>query len=246
MDGDLVAFQFDSYHDLRTAFAFFVSAAGSKLDAYETENGENMDDTWNPVWWTETQIDDKGWTMEAKIPFSQLRFDRSGKGVWGLQLARYIFRTSETSLWQPISKEAPGWIHLIGELHGLESINPKKQAEISPYMVTGAERFEKNPDDPFRSDGNDYQYNAGLDAKIGITNNFTLDLTVNPDFGQVESDPSKVNLTAFETYFEEQRPFFIEGKNIFDFDLAVSSMNNLFYSRRIGRRPQRDLDLIDG
>lgn len=246
IDGDFVAFQFDSYHDLQTAFTFFASAAGSKMDAYETGNGENMDNTWNPIWWTETQIDDKGWTLEAKIPFSQLRFDRSGEGVWGLQVARYLFRTSETSLWQPISKEAPGWIHLLGELHGLASIDPKKQAEISPYIVTGTERFEKDADDPFLSDGNARQFNAGLDAKIGITNNFTLDLTVNPDFGQVESDPSQVNLTAFETFFEEQRPFFIEGKNIFNYDLGVSSMSNLFYSRRIGRRPQHDPDLNDG
>ncbi len=154
--------------------------------------------------------------------------------------------THETSLWQPISREAPGWTHLIGELHGLESIDPKKQAEITPYFVAGTERFEKDADDPFLSDGNTRQFNAGLDAKIGITNNFTLDLTVNPDFGQVESDPSQVNLTAFETFFEEQRPFFIEGKNIFNYDLGVSSMSNLFYSRRIGRRPHHDPDLNDG
>ena len=98
IDGDMLAFQIDSYHDLQTAFTFLVSAAGSKMDGYMTENGDNMDDTWNPIWWVKTQVDDKGWTAEAKIPFSQLRFDRSSGGVWGFQLAREIFRKSETSL----------------------------------------------------------------------------------------------------------------------------------------------------
>ncbi len=246
IDGDMVAFQFDSYHDLQTAFTFFVSAAGSKMDVYQSQDGDNEDETWNPIWWVKTQVDDQGWTAEAKIPFSQLRFDKSSGGIWGFQVAREIFRIEETSLWQPMSKESPGWVHLIGELHGLQEIDPKKQADITPYVVAGSEWFEKDPEDPFLADGNSRILNAGLDAKIGITNNFTVDLTVNPDFGQVEADPSEVNLTAFETFFEEQRPFFIEGKNIFDFDLAVHSMDNLFYSRRIGRRPHHYPDLDDG
>jgi len=246
IDGDMVAFQLDSYHDLQTAFSFFVSAAGSKMDFYMSNNGENQDLTWNAIWWTKTQVDDQGWTMEAKIPFSQLRFDRSSGGVWGFQVAREIYRNSETSLWQPISKESPGWVHLIGEVNGLENINPKKQADMTPYMVAGSEWFEADAENPFRTEGVDRQLNGGVDAKIGITNNFTLDLTVNPDFGQVESDPSEVNLTAFETFFEEQRPFFIEGNNIFDYDLAVHSRNNLIYSRRVGRRPQHYPDMDDG
>lgn len=246
IDGDMVAFQMDSYHDLQTAFTFFISAAGSKSDAYETEDGDNMDDTWNPIWWVKTRVDDQGWTAEAKIPFSQLRFDRSSGGVWGFQVAREIFRSSETSLWQPMSRESPGWVHLMGELHGLQDIDPKKQAEIIPYALGGSEWYEKDNEDPFRADGYRRILNAGLDAKLGITNNFTLDLTVNPDFGQVEADPSDVNLTAFETFFEEQRPFFIEGKNIFDFDLAVFNMGNMFYSRRIGRRPHHYPDLEEG
>lgn len=223
-----------------------VSATGSKEDAFETEDGDNMDETWNPVWWVKTQVDELGWTAEMKIPFSQLRFDKNSGGVWGLQVAREVFRNNETSLWQPISNEAPGWIHLIGELHGLGDIDPKKQAEIAPYIVAGNQWFEKDPEDPFRSEGRDPFFNAGLDAKLGITNNFTLDLTVNPDFGQVEADPSQVNLTAFETFFEEQRPFFIEGKNIFDYDLAIYNMGNLFYSRRIGRNPQYEPELDEG
>ncbi len=246
IDGDMVAFQFDSYHDLQTAFTFFVSVAGSKMDAYESENGENMDDTWNPIWWAKAQVDDQGWTVEARIPFSQLRFDRSSGGVWGFQVAREVFRNSETSLWQPISRESSGWVHLMGELHGLQDIDPKKQAEIIPYAVAGAELFGKEPENPFKSDGYNPIINAGLDAKIGITNNFTLDLTVNPDFGQVEADPSELNLTAFETFYQEQRPFFIEGNNILDFDLANYNQDNIFYSRRIGRRPHHEPDLDEG
>jgi hypothetical protein len=246
VDGDWVAFQFDSYHDLQTAFTFVVSAAGSKLDSYFSSDGENEDETWDAIWWVKTQIDDRGWTAEAKIPFSQLRFDRNSGGIWGLQVARMEFRNSENSLWQPISREAPGWVHLIGELQGLRDIDPKKQAEIVPYAVAGSEWYEKDTEDPFRASGHDRILNAGLDAKVGITNNFTLDMTLNPDFGQVEADPSEVNLTAYETFFREQRPFFIEGKNIFDFDLAIQNLGGLFYSRRIGRRPQHYPELQDG
>ena len=245
MDGDFVAFQFDSYHDLQTGFTFFASAAGSKMDALQSNDGDSEDLTWDPIWWVETQIDDRGWTLEARIPFSQLRFDKHSNGIWGFQVARAVFRTGEVSVWQPIARNAPGWIHLIGELHGLQNINPRKQADLTPYAVAGIETFQKDPENPFRSDGKNYVYNAGLDAKIGVTNNFTLDFTVNPDFGQVEADPSEVNLTAFETFFEEKRPFFIEGKNLFDYDMAIHNMDNLFYSRRIGRRPQYDPDLDD-
>jgi hypothetical protein len=246
IDGDMMAFQFDSYHDLQTAFTFIASAAGSRADFFMSSDGENEDETWNAIWWVKTQVDDQGWTLEAKVPFSQLRFDRNSGGVWGFQVAREIYRNSEMSLWQPMSKEQPGWVHLMGEINGLENIDPRKQADLTPYMVAGSEWFDKEPEDPFRKDGVDRTFNAGLDAKIGVTNNFTLDLTVNPDFGQVEADPSVVNLTAFETFFREQRPFFIEGNNIFNYDLAVHTRNSMFYSRRIGRRPQYYPDLGTG
>ncbi len=246
IDGDMVAFIFDSYHDLQTGFTFIVSAAGSKMDFYLTGDGSDQDITWDAIWWAKTQIDDQGWTAEIKIPFTQLRFDKSSGGTWGFQVSREIYRISEQSFWQPMSKEAPGFVHLFGQINGLENINPKKQAEITPYMVAGSEWFEKEPENPYRADGYKRRLTGGVDAKIGITNNFTLDLTVNPDFGQVEADPSQVNLTAFETFFEEQRPFFIEGKNIFDYNLAMFGPNNLFYSRRIGRRPQHFPEMDEG
>jgi hypothetical protein len=246
IDGDMVAFLFDSYHDLQTGFVFLISAAGSKADFYMSDDGGSEDPTWDAIWWAKTQIDDQGWTAEVKIPFTQLRFDKSSGGIWGFQVAREIFRKSETDFWQPISREAPGFVHLMGQLDGLSNIDPKKQAEIAPYVVTGSEWFEKEPENPYRAEGIKRHINAGVDAKIGITNNFTLDLTVNPDFGQVEADPSQVNLTAFETFFEEKRPFFIEGKNIFDYSLGMAGWNNLFYSRRIGRRPQHYPSMEEG
>ena len=246
IDGDMVAFLFDSYHDLQTAFVFLVSVAGSKADFYMSDDGGSEDETWDAIWWASTRIDDQGWTAEIKVPFTQLRIEKSSGGVWGCQVAREIYRSSETDFWQPISREAPGFIHLMGQIDGLENIDPKKQAEIAPYLVTGSEWFEKEPENPYREDGYKRILNGGIDAKIGITNNFTLDLTVNPDFGQVEADPSEVNLTAFETFYEEKRPFFIEGKNIFDYSLGMGGRNNLFYSRRIGRRPQNYPDLEDG
>ena len=246
IDGDMVAFLFDSYHDLQTGFVFLISAAGSKADFYMSGDGNNEDPTWDAIWWAKTQIDELGWTAEVKIPFTQLRFDKSSGGVWGFQVAREIYRISETDFWQPISKEAPGFVHLMGQIDGLSNIDPKKQAEIAPYFVAGSEWFEKEPENPYRADGYKRYLNAGVDAKIGITNNFTLDLTVNPDFGQVEADPSQVNLTAFETFFEEKRPFFIEGNNIFDYSLGMHGQNNLFYSRRIGRRPQHFPSMDEG
>jgi len=246
IDGDMVAFLFDSYHDLQTGFVFLISAAGSKADFYMSNDGSSEDPTWDAIWWAKTQVDDQGWTAEVKIPFTQLRFDKNSGGIWGFQVAREIYRNSETDFWQPISKEAPGFVHLMGQLDGLSHIDPRKQAEIAPYVVTGSEWFEKVPENPYKADGYKRYLSAGVDAKIGITNNFTLDLTVNPDFGQVEADPSRVNLTAFETFFEEKRPFFIEGKNIFDYSLGMHGANNLFYSRRIGRRPQHYPDMDEG
>jgi hypothetical protein len=246
IDGDMVAFLFDSYHDLQTGFTFVISAAGSRADFYMSGDGSEEDETWDAIWWAKTRIDEQGWTTEVKIPFTQLRFDKNSGGTWGFQVAREIYRSNETDFWQPLSKEAPGFVHNFGQIDGLENMDPKKQAEITPYVVAGSEWFEKEPENPYRADGHKRRLTGGVDAKIGITNNFTLDLTVNPDFGQVEADPSQVNLTAFETFFEEQRPFFVEGKNIFDFTLGMHGSNNLFYSRRIGRRPQHYPDMEDG
>jgi len=234
--GDRVNIVFDSYHDKRTAFLFTTTAAGVKGDEFATDNGNNIDDSWNPVWYTKASIDDKGWIAEMKIPLSQLRFGKAKEQVWGLNVVRQIFRADEMSLWQRVPKDAPGFVSESGELRGLIDLKPQKQLEIQPFTVLEYKSFPKEAGNPFR-DGQDFNINGGLDAKIGITNDLTLDLTVNPDFGQVEADPSAITLDGFEIFFREQRPFFVENKNIFDFNFA-DSQDNLFFSRRIGRSPQ--------
>ena len=241
-DGDLVAIILDSFHDLRTGFMFGISSSGVKYDQMFSNDGQNEDSSWDPNWWVKTSINDEGWVAEMKIPFSQVRFEKNSGEKWGLEVIRTLYRKNETSLWQHIPKDSPGFIHLIGELSGLEQIKPRKIFDITPYGVAKVETFKAEPGNPFMEKGRLSKINGGIDAKIGITNNMTMDLTINPDFGQVEADPSEVNLSAYETFFKEKRPFFIEGNNITNFNLGIGDgdvgNDNLFYSRRIGRRPQ--------
>jgi hypothetical protein len=249
-DGDLVGIIVDSFHDQRTGFLFGVSSAGVKYDQMFTSDGQNEDSSWDPNWWVKTSINNEGWIAEMKIPFSQVRFDKNSGGIWGLEMARVLYRKNETDFWQHIPKDAPGLVHLFGELSGLDRIKPRKIFDVTPYGVAKTETFEKVPDNPFLKDGKKAGVNAGIDAKIGVTNNMTMDLSINPDFGQVEADPSEVNLSAYETFFSEKRPFFIEGNNITNFNIGLGDgdvgNDNLFYSRRIGRRPQGDPELKDG
>jgi len=241
--GDRINVLIDSYHDKRTGFVFTVTAAGVKGDEIATDNGDNIDDSWNPVWDTKANIDSEGWTAEMKIPLSQLRFGNAKEQIWGLNIVRRIFRKNESSVWQRLPVDAAGFVSEAGELHGLIGLVPQKQLEIQPFTVLQADTFPKEEGNPFR-DGNDFKFNAGLDAKIGITNDLTLDLTVNPDFGQVEADPAEISLDGFEIFFEEQRPFFVENKNIFDYRFG-GNRDNLFFSRRIGRSPQGSPDITD-
>jgi hypothetical protein len=240
--GDRVTVVIDSYFDKQTAFAFTAMASGAKGDETVTMNGNYWDDSWNPVWYLKTSKDEKGWCAELRIPLNQLRFGNKQEQVWGIQVSRQLYRLEERSAWQFIPKGSPGTIHLFGELHGIRNIKPRKHLELLPYAVAKTERFEKEEGNPFM-DGKSTDFSGGLDGKIGITNDLTVDFTINPDFGQVEADPSEVNITAFETYFSEQRPFFVEGKNIYEFEpnntITISKLagDNLFYSRRIGRYP---------
>ena len=247
-EGDMVMVAFDSYHDRLTAFFFGVNAGGVKTDYVISENGENKDRTWDPIWYVKTRITAEGWQAEMRIPLTQLRFEKKSDGVWGLEVIRVLFRRQEVSLWQHVPKESSGFVHLFGELQGLDGIKPHRQVEIAPYGVAQAERFEKEAGNPFMT-GKSSALKGGIDGKIGLTNNLIMDFTVNPDFGQVEADPSQVNLTAYETYYREQRPFFVEGKNIYSFPLMIGdgdmSNDNLFYSRRIGRSPHYYPDLGD-
>ncbi|MEO9477485.1 MAG: DUF5916 domain-containing protein [Cyclobacteriaceae bacterium] len=235
-DGDWVEINIDSYYDQRSAFSFTASVSGVKGDEYISNNGDNWDATWDPIWYMKTSVDDLGWIAEFKIPLSQLRFANKENHVWGIQFTRRLFRKEERSTWQPVNPTAPGWVHLFGELHGISGIKPQKQLEVQPYVVGAVQSYQKEPENPFRDSGRELEANIGVDAKIGITSDITLDLTVNPDFGQVEADPSRVNLSAFRLFFREQRPFFLEGNNILTFPTS-GGQNNLYYSRRIGGRP---------
>ena len=247
-DGDLIEVHIDSNHDLRSGFSFMVSAAGVRGDEFISENGSNWDGSWNPIWTAKSSIDEQGWACEMKIPLSQLRFSNALDQVWGLQVMRKIYRKDERSIWQPTPNEAPGWVSEFGEIIGLKGLSPQKQLEIQPFVVTQLETYPVELGNPFR-DGNDFKVNGGLDAKVGITNDLTLDLTVNPDFGQVEADPSVIQLDGFQTYFVEHRPFFVENKNIFNFQISSTvsggtlGSDNIFYSRRIGRSPQVSPDV---
>lgn len=246
--GDFVEINIDSDLDQQTAFSFSASASGVIGDEAISQGGRNWDGSWDPIWYLKTSMDNEGWNAEIRIPFSQLRFGEKENHIWGIQVMRNLFRKDERSTWQYIPLDAPMMLPLYGELNGISNIKPKQQVDIIPYALAKTESFKKEAGNPF-ADGSNSNLAVGVDGKIGITNDLTLDFTVNPDFGQVEADPSEVNLSAFESYFSEQRPFFIEGKSIFDYRpsngpvISDFNMDNLFYSRRIGRRPHYYPDL---
>jgi hypothetical protein len=248
LDGDFCGVHFDSYFDKRTAFVFLVSASGVKNDGIMTQDGDVYDDSLDPVWHVKTRMMPDGWQAEMAIPLSQLRFGKGEELTWGFQVVRKVFRNDEFILWKPIERDRAGWISQYGELTGLKDIRARKQIELAPFVVSKLETYEKEEVNPYR-DGRDVGMNLGLDAKMALTNDIILDLAINPDFGQVEADPSELNLTAFETYFREKRPFFIEGTNITNYQITPGdspwSSDNLLYSRRIGRQPQYYPDLLD-
>ena len=248
-EGDWVEINIDSYHDLQSAYSFTTTVAGVKGDESIT-NQFNWDSSWNPIWYLKTKINDKGWTAEIKIPFSQLRFSAAEEQVWGIQVNRRHFRDGSRSTFQGIPNSASYWVRGFAELHGIRGIKPQKQREIQPYVVVKSETYPSEEGNPF-ADGSDLKLSAGVDGKIGITNNMILDFTINPDFGQVEADPSQLRLDGFEQFFEEQRPFFIEGNQNFNFRLSNMDVwggfnsDRLFYSRRIGSNPKNYPDTND-
>jgi hypothetical protein len=228
----------DTYLDRRTASTFGVTATGVRLDHFYASDDAGADDaTFNPVWQARTSIDGDGWTAELWIPFSQLRFNARVPQVWGLNVRRWIPSRNEEVFWSPVLRTEERWASLFGDLHGLDSVTPRRRIEVIPYSAAGATIVgDRRSGDPFTTGAN-LNARAGADVKIGIGSSLTLEATVNPDFGQVEADPAEVNLSAFETFFEERRAFFVEGAN-----LVNGNVNNYFYSRRIGAPPTADAD----
>ena len=243
--GDWIRVFIDSYHDRRTAYEFAVNPSGVKFDRYWF-NDTNHDDSWDAVWDVSVSRNRQGWSAEFRIPFSQLRFTPSESSTFGFAVARQIGRLNETSTWPLLSRHASGYVSSFGELGGLSMSASPKRLELVPYAVADVTR-QRTGGNPLRS-SSAMGSALGLDAKYAVTSGLTLTATVNPDFGQVEADPAVVNLTAFETFFSERRPFFVEGSGTFNFGLDCNdgACTGLFYSRRIGRSPQGTGDLPGG
>jgi hypothetical protein len=247
-DADLFYVGIDSYNDKRSGFFFGVYPSGSVIDGI-MYNDSWDDDSWDGVWDAATTTDNGGWNVEMRIPYSQLRFPKQEVYVWGINFARRVERRKEESHWSLIKKGSGIWVSGFGELHHITGINPPPRVEVLPYVATSTEALVDEPGNPFKKNI-DFFGNAGADLKLGLGSNLTLNATINPDFGQVEVDPAVVNLTQFETFFEEKRPFFIEGSDYFSFGQGGANNNwgfnwggnTFFYSRRVGRSPQRSVD----
>lgn len=248
VDSDWFFFSIDPYFDRRSGYTFGINPAGSIVDRV-LSNDVNEDESWDGIWEGRVARVEDGWTLEMGIPFNQLRFPKKDSSIWGVNFQRTIKRKNEKVIFAWVPKEDNAFISRFARLEGIEKINPGRQIELYPYTLGQAQYGPAEPGNPFET-GHKYLANAGLDLKIGLKSNLTLDMSINPDFGQVEVDPAVINLTAYETYYQEKRPFFIEGASIFDnFGRGGVYLNanlnwpnpRFFYSRRIGRAPQGDV-----
>lgn len=245
---DLLYIGIDSYFDQRSGFWFSTNPIGSISDG-TISNDNNTEDSWDGIWNGQSKITEKGWSTEIKIPFSQLRFNKAPENIMGIGLIRQIHRRKEMDFFTYIARDESGLASHFATLKGIKNIQPPKRLEMTPYITGNYGILNTEDDNPFYN-GKDNSVNIGTDLKIGIGNNLTVDATINPDFGQVEVDPSELNLTAFETYYQEKRPFFIEGASIFRFGTGGptnrmsfgTSEPTFFYSRRVGRYPQGEVD----
>ena len=234
-----------TYHDRRNGFRFTTNPRGVQKDVLHLDDqGEDLN--WDAVWQVGTATDAEGWTAEYRIPFSQLRFGGSAgeERTWGIQVHRDIARINERSSWSPWKQNDPGYVSRFGDITGLRDVRAPRRLEVLPYVSAKATRTPGAEENPFWS-ATETSPSVGADLKVGLPKGLTLAATINPDFGQVEVDPAVVNLSAFETFFAEKRPFFVEGANTFNFGRvrvnASYGGQEFFYSRRIGRRPQRGL-----
>lgn len=231
----------DTYLDRRTSRSFVVTASSVRADYFQPEDEmdyRSRDYSFDPVWEAESNIDSRGWTTEMRIPFSQLRYSEKDEQVWGLNINRYIPQKNEDDYWVMVPQDETGWASRFGLLTGIKNISKARQIEFLPY-VAGSALLKGAPDpkNPFVDDVN-WEGRIGGDFKIGLGPNLKLDGTINPDFGQVEADPAQVNLSAFETFFEEKRPFFTENQQLFRvLSGGGRRSDRYFYSRRIGAAP---------
>ena len=247
LDSDAFGFYVDPYLDRRSGYYFAVNAAGSLMDGV-LQNDTWDDDSWDGVWQARVHRGANGWSAEMRIPYSQLRFREKQSYTWGVNFRREISRRNETNMLVITPREETGFVSKFADLTGISDISPPRQIEATPYVLSRAAYTDAATGDPF-NDGSTYAADFGADFKIGLSSNTTLNATVNPDFGQVEVDPAVVNLSDYETFFPEKRPFFVEGSTIFDFGSGGSNSfwgfnwggADLFYSRRIGRAPQGSL-----
>ncbi len=242
---DWVYVSFDSYNDKRTAFTFAVNPRGVQKDIlYFDDNGEDV--LWDAVWEAEAFTQANGWSVEMKIPLSQLRFSsKDATQSWGVNFQRRIARHNEFNYWAPTPQTEAGAVSKFGRLNGISNLDEPRRLEVTPYVSSQLTREpEGDPNNPYYNK-NDLNFGVGGDVKYGLTSDLTLTATINPDFGQVEADPATINLSQFEIFFQERRPFFLEGNDIFRFG-STRTYNtfgnpNTFYSRRIGRSPQGSL-----
>ena len=242
---DEVYIEFGSPADSRTAFSFSVNAAGVQTDAVISDDRNASDVSWDAVWESAvgrfTDERGAGYVVEVRIPFSQLRYDPTNGRPWQVQFQRNIAATGEQSFWSPILPDRDGYVSRFGVLDGLDGLRAPRRIEIVPYASSRLTRADGEAEDPFY-DANAFAPGVGLDVKVGLTAGLTLTATVNPDFGQVEADPAILNLTQFEVFFEERRPFFVEAQDIFAFGnnpayVTTRDRPQFFYSRRIGGGP---------
>jgi hypothetical protein len=236
-ESDMASIRIDSFHDSRTAFEFTFNVSGVKVDIIQYDDGDREDDSWDAVWDVQTRITDEGWEAEIRIPFSVLRYhaaegDTAGQ-VWGINFTRYITRKKESAWWAHVPKNESGFVSRFGHLLGLRGIPAPHRVEVLPF---GLLRQSWSPATNVMDRKSAFVMDGGVDLKIGLGNSLTIDATVNPDFGQVEADPAVLNLSTFETFYPEKRPFFIEGMQIIRFaTFGDDNGPGMFYSRRIGR-----------
>ena len=245
VDSDWFTFSVDPYFDKRTGYSFGVNPANTITDT-ALSNDVNGDDSWDGIWESKAAMNGDGWVVEMKIPYNQIRFASKDEYVWGVNFRRIIKRKNETASFAWVPKDEAAFVSKFARLEGIAGISPGTHVEVMPYLTGQSQLRPKEPGNPFET-GHKFLGNAGVDFKLGLKGNLTLDATVNPDFGQVEVDPAVLNLSAYETYYQEKRPFFIENASIFTgFGQGGVYINagmnwpspQFFYSRRIGRAPQ--------